>query len=108
MNPPLRHSASGIELKSRSLEMASSAFVTRDIARSRDAHTPPSPSKRKVEDEPHKRYAGLASKLQALPIPLLTKNNKGEERRIFLGWKGERRMKSLLSRRRRALTLSNP
>jgi hypothetical protein len=36
--------------------MAASAFVTRDIARSRDAHTPPSPSKRKVEDEPHKRF----------------------------------------------------
>lgn len=34
--------------------MAASAFVARDIARSRDAHTPPSPSKRKVEDEPHK------------------------------------------------------
>lgn len=58
MNPPLRHSA-GFELQSRSLEMAASAFVARDIARSRDAHTPPSPSKRKVEDEPHKRYVNL-------------------------------------------------
>jgi len=54
MNPPLRHSGTGLELRSRSLEKAATAFVTRDIARSRDAHTPPSPSKRKVEDEPHK------------------------------------------------------
>eukprot|EP00026_Physarum_polycephalum_P013710 Phypoly_transcript_14139.p1 GENE.Phypoly_transcript_14139~~Phypoly_transcript_14139.p1 ORF type:complete len:300 (-),score=32.42 Phypoly_transcript_14139:27-926(-) len=54
MNPPLRHSGTGLELRSRSLEMAASAFVTRDIARSRDAHTPPSPTKRNVEDEPHK------------------------------------------------------
>lgn len=54
MNPPLRHSAH--VLRSRSLEKAASAFITRDVARSRDAHTPPSPSKRKMEDEPHKRY----------------------------------------------------
>lgn len=54
MNPPLRHSAH--DLRSRSLEKAASAFITRDVALSRDAHTPPSPSKRKMEDEPHKRY----------------------------------------------------
>jgi hypothetical protein len=34
--------------------MAAAAYVTRDLARSRDAHAPPSPSKRKMEDEPHK------------------------------------------------------
>lgn len=51
MNPPLRHSAS--DLRSRSLEKAASAFVTRDVAKSREAHTPPT-AKRKMEDEPHK------------------------------------------------------
>jgi len=45
---------SSTELKSRSLDRATTAFRTGDVALSREAHTPPSPTKRKLVDEPHK------------------------------------------------------